>query len=677
MGKETETNPTPGTAVTDWDHRGVDRLKRGDCTGCISRLVDRIGRRLTPWFRQWVDPSGPMISSVDRALVQANMSGTAAAYLTRAVGITAVTGVFLTAVGAVFGYGLFGTVLAAGLAGVTVGGLGGIGGAVGWLLRPYAHAARRRRTIDLLLPDAVAYAYALAAGGLDQLALLEALAGAEDAYGEVSVEFQRVVSEMRYAGTDYQSALRRRSDATPSESLSAFIEDLVAVVGAGGRIDPFLREKTERYRRLNRRDQERRLETLELFGELYVTLSLFPLLLIIVLVVVATMGESTTRLIFVTVYALIPLSGAVFLVLVAAVMRDEPGDGSLDTPSPTADGRAREENVDSASESASESAIDGEALFDQIGAARQRHRIVSALRAPQDLLQEHPHYSLFLTLPLAMGIVAVAGLSGHAPVVPTAWIERPVRSTAIWVYVPVAVVVGPLGVITEWNRRTNREVTDRLAETLRTLAAANKTGQTLVEALRTVSAGSSDPLARELRDVHTKVTHGMRLHKALVEFNNAYAEPRLARTVTLIADARSASSQIAAVLTTAAETIEVRDELERERRSRTRMQVTVIGVTYLTMLGVMAVLQTQLVGALGGLSSGSASAGVAASVGGAGSGVGIDPALLSLAFFHAATVQAVVSGVVSGYLRAGELRAGIPFVLAYGAVALGVWSVIG
>jgi flagellar protein FlaJ len=88
----------------------------------------------------------------------------------------------------------------------------------------------------------------------------------------------------------------------------------------------------------------------------------------------------------------------------------------------------------------------------------------------------------------------------------------------------------------------------------------------------------------------------------------------------------------------------------------------------------MAVLQTQLVGALGGLSSGGAPAGV---VGSAGGGVGIDPALLSLAFFHAATVQAIVSGAVSGYLRAGELRAGIPFVLAYGAVALGVWSVIG
>jgi flagellar protein FlaJ len=666
MGEAAGRSPPPEATVTVH----ADRVDRENDTDRICRWVEVAGRRVTPWLRRWVDPNGTGIDSVDRALMQANTSGTAAAYVTRAVGVAVVTGMVLVSVGTVLGYGVFGTAVAAGLAGVSAGGIGSIGGAAVWLLRPYLHAARRRREIDLLLPDAVAYAYALAAGGLDQLALLEALADAEDAYGEVSVEFQRVVSEMQYTGTDYQSALRRRSGATPSESLSAFIGDLIAVVDAGGRIEPFLREKTERYRRLSRREQERRLETLELFGELYVTLSVFPLLLIIVLVVVATMGEPTAGLIFVTVYALIPLSGTVFLLLVAAVMRDEPGDGSLDAPSPRVDARTREENVDSIGASA----YDSRALFDHIQAAKRRHRIVSALRAPQDLLQEHPHYSLFVTLPLAMGFVFVAGVSGHAPVVPAAWIERPVQSTVIWVYVPVAVVVGPLGVITEWNRRTTRAVTDRLAETLRTLAAANKTGQTLVEALCTVSAGSSDPLARELRDVHTKVTHGMRLRTALVEFNNTYTEPKLARTVTLIADARSASSQIATVLTTAAETIEIRDDLERERRSRTRMQVTVIGVTYLTMLGVMAVLQTQLVGALGGLSSGGAPAGV---VGSAGGGVGIDPALLSLAFFHAATVQAIVSGAVSGYLRAGELRAGIPFVLAYGAVALGVWSVIG
>ena len=672
MGEDTRSRLSHRSEGTDWEPSVLERLEHGVDTGCVGRWVDNVGRRSTPLLCRRFDPNGAILDSVDRALTGAHAGGTAAAYLTRAVGIGTTVGALLTLVGAVFGYGIFDTAVAAGVTGACAGVLGGIVSAGGWLLRPYVHAARRGRQIDRLLPDAVAHAYALSTGGLDQLAVLEALAGAEDAYGAVSVEFQRVVSEMRYAGIDYRSALRRRAEATPSETLSTFIEDLVAVVDTGGRIEPFLRERTERYRRRDERDRERRLEALELFGELYVTLSVFPLLLIIVLVVVATMGEPTTDLIFVTVYALIPLSGAGFLVLVAAVVRDEPGDGLLDTPHTTRGVRDRTAGA----ESPRGRAVDGSALFERIAAGTRRHRIVSALEAPHDLLRARPRYSLLITLPVAAGLLAAAVVSGHASVAPVGWFERPVRSTAVWVYTPAAVVLGPLCVFTELNRRTTRGVTDRLAETLRTLAAANETGQTLLESLRTVASGSADPLANELGTVHAKVVHGMRLRTALVEFNNAYAEPRLARAVTLIADARAASSQIAAVLTTAAEAIEIHDDLERERRSRTRMQITVIGVTYLTMLGVMAVLQTQLVDVLGGLSSGSGTTSAGA-VGGADEGVGIAPATLSLAFFHAATVQAVVSGVVSGYLRAGTFRAGIPFVLAYGAITLGVWSAVG
>lgn len=670
MGEEVRPHPSSGSS--DTAPETLDRLAYSDDAGGVCQWADRVGRRLTPLFRRWLDPNDTVGTGVSRALAGAHASGTAATYLSRALGIGTIVGVLFTLVGAVFGYVVFDTTVTAGLAGVSAGVLGGVGCAGGWLLRPHMRAAQRGREIDQLLPDAVAYAYALSTGGLDQLAVLEALAGAEDAYGAVSVEFQRVVSEMRYAGIDYRSALRRRAEATPSEALSAFIEDLIAVIDTGGRMEPFLRARTDRYRRHDERDRERRLETLELFGELYVTLSVFPLLLVIVLVVVATMGEPTTDLIFVTVYALIPLSGVGFLVLVAAVTRDEPGDGLLDAPRATHD----ERDWTASAESSRGAAIDGTALFARIAAETRRHRIASILEAPQDLLRARPHYSLLITLPIAAGLLAVVGGAGYVSVTPAAWVQRPVRSTAVWVYAPAAVVLGPLCVFTEWNRRTTRGVTDRLAETLRTLAAANETGQTLVESLRTVASGSTDPLARELGTVHAKVSHGMCLRTALVEFNNAYAEPRLARVVTLIADARAASSQVAAVLITAAETVEIHDDLERERRSHTRMQLTVIGVTFLTMLGVMAVLRTQLVGALGGLSPGSGATPTGV-VGGTDASVGIAPATLTLVFFHAATVQAVVSGVVSGYLRDGTFRAGIPFVLAYGAITLGVWSVIG
>ncbi|CDK38854.1 type II secretion system protein [Halorubrum sp. AJ67] len=194
--------------------------------------------------------------------------------------------------------------------------------------------------------------------------------------------------------------------------------------------------------------------------------------------------------------------------------------------------------------------------------------------------------------------------------------------------------------------------------------------------MRTVSETSTGKLAEEFEVVHAKVNYGMSLRDALVEFNNAYAVPRLARTVKLITEAQEASSQITDVLTTAAQASENQDDIERERKSRTRMQVAIIVMTYITLLGVMAILQTQFIDVMGDLVSQS---GGGDSAGGAGFGGGgsIDPEVLSMLFFHAVTIQAILSGFISGYIRDAELVSGVKFAVVLVTLALGVWIYVG
>jgi flagellar protein FlaJ len=193
--------------------------------------------------------------------------------------------------------------------------------------------------------------------------------------------------------------------------------------------------------------------------------------------------------------------------------------------------------------------------------------------------------------------------------------------------------------------------------------------------VNTVAETSSGKLADEFDVLYAKVNYGMSLREALVEFNNKYHIPRLARTVKLISKAQEASSQITQVLTTAAQASENQDDIERERRSRTRMQVAIILMTYLTLLGVMAILKTQFLDVMAGLTEQAGSSG-----GGGGSsqfGGGIDTQLLSLLFFHAVTLQAVLSGIISGYIRTAKLMAGVKFVVILQTIALAVWLVVG
>jgi len=99
--------------------------------------------------------------------------------------------------------------------------------------------------------------------------------------------------------------------------------------------------------------------------------------------------------------------------------------------------------------------------------------------------------------------------------------------------------------------------------------------------------------------------------------------------VKLISEAQEASSEITDVLTTAAQASENQDDIERNRISQTRMQVAIIVMTYVTLLGVMAILQTQFIDVMGDLSSqadgGGASGGGGAGFGGGG---GVDPDVL-------------------------------------------------
>ncbi|WP_049982165.1 type II secretion system F family protein [Halorubrum sp. BV1] len=662
---------------------------------------DLLAELFYPAFELLFDPDGDFVGDVERTLAEARMPDQVEMYVSRALGAGVIVGGVLWLVGTLVGYGIFSlglldpTALSLGipapnpavrellrslvvptaivLSGLVFGSLGFATGFGGLVAVPYSRASAREREINLLLADSVSFMYALSVGGLNQLEILQSMATAEDTYGEVSREFQSIVNETEYFGTDYRNAIRQQSMETPSDELSQFLADMLSIVNSGGDMESFLKDKKEKHLRTSKQEREMTLETLELFGEMYMTLSLFPLLLIIILVIMGMMGEADDRLLYATVYALIPLTGVGFLVLVSTVKQDEPGDGYL-RPDGGSE-RLRQTSKEGLFHFGLVEAFVGRfGVFDRIRNREGTYKTKQILASPHLFLRDNPLYTLALTVPTALVIVVVAAVSGSAPTTFDGWVARPVWATFVWVYVPTYLVLVPLAVFHEWSQRSKRAITGKLSESLRKLSSANDTGQTLLESVETVADTSSGTLAEEFEVIHAKVNYGMSLRDALVEFNNSYAVPRLARTVKLISEAQEASSQITDVLTTAAQASENQDDIERERRSRTRMQVAIIVMTYVTLLGVMAILQTQFIDVMGGLSSQAEGGSAGAGFGGGG---GVDPDVLSLLFFHAVTLQAILSGFISGYIRNADIVSGVKFAVVLLTLALGVWIYVG
>jgi flagellar protein FlaJ len=654
---------------------------------------DSLGGRFYFLYNWVFDEDSQFVKSVEEKLAQARMADNVEMFLARALAVGLLAGLGLAMLGIFTGYlfvqlfvsadaVLIGIripesiapvvdviktpliILTAGLIFGTVGFAIGFGSLVSI---PYFRAGGRKREINVLLPDAISFMYALSVGGMNQLEILRAMAKADDTYGEFAKEFQSIVLETEYFDTDYRTAIRNQSIETPSDELSQFLTDMLSIINSGGNMTAFLEDQKNKHIRTAKQEQKKMLDTLELFGEMYMTLSLFPLLLIIILVIMSLTGGSQDQLLYGTVYGLIPLIGVGFMVLVSTVTQDEVGDGYLRPDS--GEDFTVEEGIGVFNPGLVEKYRGEFGVFDKIKRREGTAELMNILKAPHLFFRDHPLLVLVVTVPLTLLILILAVATGSVPMSEQAMVDEPIYGTFIWIYVPVYLNFLPLAVFYEWNVRSRKSVLNDLSENLRKLSSANDTGLTLLESLKTVSETSSGRLSSEFETIHAKVNYGTSLKDALREFNNDYHIPRLSRTVKLISEAQEASSQIEDVLSTAAQTSENQDDIDRERRSRTLMQVAIIIMTYLTLLAVMALLKIQFLDTMSGL--GGQNIEEADQFAGS-----IDTEFMSMLFFHAVTMQAIISSFIAGYIRNVDLISGVKYAVILVTIALITWIVV-
>ena len=662
-----------------------------------------LGDAFYPAYQWAFNEDGQFVANVEKKLSEARMADNVEMFLSRAMAVGTISGVALWLVGMLVGY-LVVTLFFGGSGAespvfigihlppdlaplinalklpflVVVTGIvfGTIGFALGFgslIAVPYFRASARKREINVLLSDSISFMYALSVGGLNQLEILQAMAKAEDTYGECAKEFQSIVLETEYFDTDYRTAIRNQAMRTPSDELSQFLTDMLSIVNSGGDMTTFLEDQKDKHMRTAKQEQQRLLDTLELFGEMYMTLSLFPLLLIIILVIMSMMGQAQEMLLYGTVYGLIPLTGVGFLVLVSTVTHDTIGDGYL-RPEGDDDDFFVDEGLGILNLGLIEEYTGDYGVFDRIRSREGNYEMMQILKNPHIFFRDHPLMVLTITAPLTILALVIAILNGWAPLDLDGMVANPVRGTFFWLYVPIYINLLPLAIFHEWNVRSRKSIIGNISENLRKLASANDTGMTLLESLKVVSDTSAGKLSKEFEVIHAKVNYGTNLKDALREFNNKYHVPRMARTVKLISEAQEASSQIQDVLSTAAQSSENQDDIDRERISRTRMQVVIILMTYLTLLGVMALLKVQFlseISALSGAASSSGGAGPAQDFGGS-----VDTELLSMLFFHAVTLQALLSSFIAGYIRDVSIMSGMKFAVILSTIALVVWMAV-
>ena len=560
-----------------------------------------------------------------------------------------------------------------------------------WYLRyhyPRFVVSSRRRNIDVTLPHAIVFMYALSRGGMDLMEVFDILADNEGTYGEIANEAEMIVREVEFFGNDVNTALRNVRNLTPSDNFEQFLDDLIGVLDSGGDLTTFFETEAEDYLEEARDEQHSFLETLAVLSEFFIVLFVAaPLFIIVILVVMSLLGGNTLAQLVLLVYAVLPLSMLGFLVLLDTVSEPykQPAVHFGENDSDIESGFTLVATVlwdllpGLQPRPASATTIDGslEAQQGQYLKHRRRKALIEAVSDPLAAFRERPVYSLVITVPLALLALGAAVGLGVATPTQEAMLERPVPTTTWLVVAPLLVVMIPLSMFHERKRRRERQFSDKFPDTLSVLASANKMGVQFDDALGLLSRWSTGPLARQMKLLQNDLRWNFDTRAAMRNLADRVAVPQLARTMTLIGEGIRSSSDVAAVLTIAARDTKERFKLDRERRQELTPYIAVVVIGFLVFLLVVVLLDSAYLTPIAEAQAAADPAtpvedGPRLPVSLANTPVAAYQAL----FLHAAILQALGSGVIAGKLADDDAFSGLKYSIVLLLIAVAAFALV-
>lgn len=523
-------------------------------------------------------------------------------------------------------------------------------GAAVWLGRNYYYprsvVGARARKMALTMPHAVAFMYALSSGGMNFVEVCRRLADAEDAYGEVALEFETVVREIDLFGNDIRGALSNVQTLTASDPLRRFLDDLLGVLESGGNLEAFLEDEAEARLEDALDEQAAFIETLGLLSEVFVAgFVAAPLFVIVVLMVVGFVGRQTVDTIGVLVYVVFPLGMVGFLLLIDLLSQpfEEPAVELS---------RGDERSPPSA-------AVKADDRFDAYRRARRSTSLAALLADPARTVQRRPLLSLLVAVPAAVAVLAGVVVADVARPTTAAVLARPLETTVALAVLPVLTATGPLAILHERERRRALRVADRFPDVLGILASANQMGVDIVDAFDLVTRWTGGDLAAELRKVRNDIAWNHDLTGALLSLADRLAVPQLTRTMVLIAEGSRSTGDLHNLLEIAANETRARAKLARERRQAVGSYVAIVVLGFLVYLFVIVMIAASFFGPIT----------EQATAAGAGSAAGpVDVASIPVdtyqtLFLHSALIQGFGSGLLAGKLAENDAVSGLKYSL--------------
>ena len=184
---------------------------------------------------------------------------------------------------------------------------------------PYFQADIRHACIDRSILSSVTYMYALTKGGVSIYDVFRSLSEYTHIFGTCAEEVSYIVRDMDYLGKDFISALKAARARTPSEIFKDFVDGLILVSDSRAIVE-YIKNKSEYYQGMAELANRSFLRRLDVLAEIYVTVLVAgPLFIMTTLIVLQLFRPASAQILYMLIYAIIPLANLLFLVLLDTI----------------------------------------------------------------------------------------------------------------------------------------------------------------------------------------------------------------------------------------------------------------------------------------------------------------------------------------------------------------------
>jgi flagellar protein FlaJ len=189
---------------------------------------------------------------------------------------------------------------------------------------PQSVANGRQKDIDLRISYAMSFVSTMASADVNIDVIFKELAK-QTIYGEIQKEAQWITRDVELLGKDILNAIRDASARTPSIKWQNFLQGVVTTTLSGGQLKPYFVLKTEQFSKEAKMDERRKMETLGMLAESFVTVVVaMPLFLIVMMSLMGTVGGGANSIdfLYIIVYAMIPMSQIGFIVAIKSMAEE-------------------------------------------------------------------------------------------------------------------------------------------------------------------------------------------------------------------------------------------------------------------------------------------------------------------------------------------------------------------